>query len=205
MTPDGNTLLVGSGSASLVAFDLTKNPPQVIAALSTGASPDFDGPVGVAPCIATWNGGAGSDPTCADDRADEMAYGTVGGHDIVAVANGDQGFRSLPSGRHGHCESHVCSPFTTPGQGHCLPVTILPSPPLAQPQTLHSGNESGCVHYGPDLLRCDRPSGRNRAGGFSWRSMPGSFHSGALWCFWRAFPLAETGNAYYSVPSRSSS
>jgi hypothetical protein len=45
----------------------------------------------VAPCIASWNGGAGSDPTCADDRGDEMAYGTVGTHDIVAIANGDPG------------------------------------------------------------------------------------------------------------------
>jgi len=91
VTPDGKTLFVGSGSATLVAFDLTTNPPNVIAAFPTGSSPDFDGPAGVAPCIATWNGGAGSDPTCADDRADEMAYGTVNGHDIVAVANGDPG------------------------------------------------------------------------------------------------------------------
>ena len=91
VTPDGNTLFVGSGSASLVAFDVSgaSNPPTVLAALPTGSSPDFDGPAGVAPCIQTWNGGAGSDPTCADDRADEMAYGTVQGHDIVAVANGD--------------------------------------------------------------------------------------------------------------------
>lgn len=91
VTPDGKTLFVGSGSASIVAFDLTTNPPVVLAAFPTGSSPDFDGPAGVAPCIQTWNGGAGSDPTCADDRADEMAYGTVNGHDILTVANGDPG------------------------------------------------------------------------------------------------------------------
>lgn len=93
VTPDGKTLFVGSGSASLIAFDLTTNPPTVLADFPTGSSPDFDGPAGVAPCIQTWNGGAGSDPTCADDRGDELAYGTVGGHDIVVIANGDP---SLP-------------------------------------------------------------------------------------------------------------
>jgi len=93
VTPDGKTLFVGSGSASVVAFDLTTlpNPPTVIAAFPTGTSPAFDSTSGVAPCIATWNGGAGSDPTCADDRGDEMAYGTVGGRDIVTIANGDPG------------------------------------------------------------------------------------------------------------------
>ena len=91
VTPDGNTLFVGSGSASLVAFDLTTSPPTVLADFPTGTSPAFDSTSGVAPCIATWNGGAGSDPTCADDRADEMAYGTVNGRDIVVVANGDPG------------------------------------------------------------------------------------------------------------------
>jgi len=74
-----------------VAFDLTTNPPVVLAAFPTGSSPDFDGPVGVAPCIQSWNGGAGSDPTCGDDRADEMSYGTVGGHNILAISNGDPG------------------------------------------------------------------------------------------------------------------
>ena len=78
VTPDGKTLFVGNGSASVVAFDLTTNPPIVLAAFPTGSSPDFDGPVGVAPCIATWNGGAGSDPTCADDRSDEMSFGVAG-------------------------------------------------------------------------------------------------------------------------------
>ena len=91
VTPDGNTLFVGSGSASVIAFDLTTNPPTVLADFPTGTSPGYDSTSGVAPCIATWNGGAGSDPTCADDRADEMAYGTVGTRDILAIANGDPG------------------------------------------------------------------------------------------------------------------
>lgn len=123
VTPDGKTLFVGSGSASVVVFDLTVNPPTVIGDFPTGSSPDFDGPVGVAPCIASWNGGAGSDPTCADDRADEMAYGTVGGRDILAIANGDP---SLPFVTLIDVTDMVnrtfTPPFTGPGQGHCLPV-----------------------------------------------------------------------------------
>lgn len=123
VTPDGKTLFVGSGSASIVAFDLTANPPVVIADFSTGASPDFDGPAGVAPCVASWNGGAGSDPTCADDRADEMAFGSVNGHDIVAVANGDPGLPLVTLIDVTDIDHRTFAPpFTTPGQGHCLPV-----------------------------------------------------------------------------------
>jgi hypothetical protein len=110
VTPDGKYLFAGSGSATVVVFDLTSGNiasptgpgPTVIADFPTGTSPDFDGPAGVAPCIATWNGGAGSDPTCADDRADEMAYGTIPAgctptagsaacHAVFAVINGDPG------------------------------------------------------------------------------------------------------------------
>ncbi len=123
VTPDGNTLFVGSGSASLVAFDLTTNPPTVIADLATGASPDFDGPNGVGPCIASWNGGAGSAPECADDRGDEMAYGTVGGHDILTIANGDPGLPFVTLVDVTDIVNRTFTPpFTTPGQGHCLPV-----------------------------------------------------------------------------------
>lgn len=122
-TPDGRTLFVGSGSASVVVFDLTTNPPTVIGDFPTGSSPDFDGPVGVAPCIATWNGGAGSDPTCADDRADEMAYGTVGGRNILAIANGDPGlpFVTLIDVTD-MVNRTFAPPFTSPGFGHCLPI-----------------------------------------------------------------------------------
>jgi len=99
VTPDGKTLFAGSGSSTVVAFDLTVNPPVVLATIPTGSSPDFDGPAaqsgnaygGIANCIQSWNGGAGSDPTCGDDRADELSYGVVNGHDIIAVTNGDPG------------------------------------------------------------------------------------------------------------------
>ncbi len=123
VTPDGKTLFVGSGSASVLAFDLTTSPPTVLAAIPTGSSPDFDGPSGVAPCIATWNGGAGSDPTCGDDRADEMSYGTVSGHDILAVSNGDPG---LPFFTLIDVTDIVNRNYATPiipaGQGICAPV-----------------------------------------------------------------------------------
>jgi len=137
VTPDGKTLFVGNGSSSIVAFDLTSGSftgpgPTVIAAFPTGASPDFDGPAGVAPCIATWNGGAGSDPTCGDDRADEMSYGVVNGHAILAVSNGDP---ALPIFTLVDVTDIVsrkfAPPFTVPnpgnpgvtGLGHCMPLS----------------------------------------------------------------------------------
>ena len=141
VTPDGNTLIVGSGSASVAVFNLRVNPPVVVGAFPTGSSPDFDGPVGVAPCIATWNGGAGSDPTCADDRADEMAFGTVGGHDIVAVANGDPGipFVTLIDVTD---MTHLTNTVTPAGGGHCLPTNPLanynPGNPATTPPTGHN-------------------------------------------------------------------
>jgi hypothetical protein len=119
VTPDGKTLFVGNGSSSVVAFDLTTNPPMVLADFPTGSSADFDGPVGVAPCIATWNGGAGSDPTCADDRADEMAYGAVGATDILAVINGDPG---LPYVTLADVTAIVTRAASGAATGYCLPV-----------------------------------------------------------------------------------
>ncbi|HKF19926.1 MAG TPA: hypothetical protein VKE93_00075, partial [Candidatus Angelobacter sp.] len=70
-------------------FDLTTTPPTVIANIPTGQSPDFDGPVGVAPCIASAQGRALSDPTCGDMRADEMSYDEK--DKILLVTNGDPG------------------------------------------------------------------------------------------------------------------
>jgi hypothetical protein len=125
VTPDGNTLFVGNGSASVVAFDLTTNPPNVIAAFPLGSSPDFDGPNGVAPCIASWNGGAGSDPTCGDDRADEMSFGTVSGHDILTVSNGDPGLPlvSLIDVTDITHRTYTPASLVTPaGLGYCAPV-----------------------------------------------------------------------------------
>jgi hypothetical protein len=148
-TPDGKTLFVGSGSASVVAFDLTATPsPEVIAAFPTGSSPDFDGPAGVAPCIQTWNGGAGSDPTCADDRADELAYGTVGGHDILAIANGDPGLPFVTLIDVTDIVSRKFTPpFTTPGQGHCLPVNYpaYPIPGTAANNYTPATNPPACI------------------------------------------------------------
>ena len=119
VTPDGKTLFVGSGSATVIAFDLTTNPATVLADFPTGSSPDFDGPVGVAPCIESWNGGAGSDPTCADDRSDEMAYGVINGKSIVAVINGDPG---LPFVTFIDVTAIVSRSAPGNATGYCLPV-----------------------------------------------------------------------------------
>ncbi|HKM89692.1 MAG TPA: hypothetical protein VJX29_03680 [Candidatus Acidoferrales bacterium] len=119
VTPDGKTLFVGSGSATVLAFDLTTSPPTVLADFPTGSSPDFDGPSGVAPCIASWNGGAGSDPTCGDDRSDEMSYGTVNGVDVLEVNNGDPGLPFIT-----FIDVTAIVTRAAPGNatGYCLPV-----------------------------------------------------------------------------------
>ena len=131
-TPDGKTLFVGSGSSSLVVFDLTQNPAVVLAAIPTGSSPDFDGPAnqsglsygGIANCIQSWNGGAGSDPTCGDDRGDELSYGTVSGHDIVLITNGDPGlpFLTLLDVTDLVNRSYTGTLVTPAGLGICAPV-----------------------------------------------------------------------------------
>jgi hypothetical protein len=125
VTPDGNFLIAGNGSASVVVFDLrpmlptlgtaTPAPPTVIATIPTGVSADYDGPTGIAGCVASWNGEAGSAADCGDDRADEMAYDPV--HQVLGVINGDPGlpfitFIDL---------SHVLNGTGTLAQRHCLP------------------------------------------------------------------------------------
>ena len=90
ITADGNTLFIANGSSSVVVFDMTTKPiPTVIATIPTGQGPDFDGPVGVAPCIASASGRAFSDATCGDLRADEMSWDEK--DKILLVANGDPG------------------------------------------------------------------------------------------------------------------
>jgi hypothetical protein len=97
VTPDGKTLITADGSASVIVFDLTTmdltqsppTPPNVIAAIPTGTAADYDGPLGIAPCIASWNGEAGSAATCGDDRADELAYDPT--NHVLAIINGDPG------------------------------------------------------------------------------------------------------------------
>jgi len=113
VTPDGNTLYVGNGSSSVVALDLTSmnfatnTPPNVLAAIPTGLSPDYDGELGnsapwpgapagtlgnttgIAGCAASANGRAFSDPTCGDLRGDEISYDPK--NQILAIINGDPG------------------------------------------------------------------------------------------------------------------
>jgi hypothetical protein len=142
LTADGKTLFVANGSSSVVVFDLTtmdltKNPPTpptVIADFPTGQGPDYDGctatpcgpggngtgtlnPNGIAPCIASANGRAFSDPTCGDLRADEMSYDEK--DHILLVANGDPGFPFVTLVD----VSHIIGRTGTPEQQHCLPAT----------------------------------------------------------------------------------
>jgi hypothetical protein len=142
LSPDNNVLFVGNGSASVAAFDLrtttfstsaTSLPPgpTVIAEFSTGVSPDYDGPNGVAPCIASANGRAFSDGSCGDLRADEMSIGVVNGTTLLLVANGDPGFPFITI-------ADVTSIITPTGTvasfptDHCLPVAAQTpyGPPL---------------------------------------------------------------------------
>ncbi len=113
VTPDGGTLFSGNGSSSIIVFDLTAMnlstgaPPNVLAVIPTGLSPDFDGEfgnsapwpgqpagtigntTGIAGCAASANGRAFSDPTCGDLRGDEISYDST--DQILAVINGDPG------------------------------------------------------------------------------------------------------------------
>jgi hypothetical protein len=141
VTPDGNVLFSGNGSASVVVWDLSTmnlnnnppTPPNILAIIPTGVSADYDGPLGIAPCVASWNGEAGSSADCGDDRADEMAYDPV--HQVLAVIDGDPGlpFVTLID------VSHIVSKSGTPAQQHCLPIDAttpygpFPAPPLPSP------------------------------------------------------------------------
>jgi hypothetical protein len=108
VSADGNFMFVGSGSSSMAIFDLrptlasNSTPPPVIANISTGTSPDYDGLAppsgGISGCQSSANGRAFSDPTCGDLRGDELA--TTGGfvsapdgskHFLVGIINGDPG------------------------------------------------------------------------------------------------------------------
>ncbi|HTV66615.1 MAG TPA: hypothetical protein VMD98_13490 [Bryocella sp.] len=141
VTPDGSVLFTGNGSSSIVVWDLTTmnlhtnppTPPNVLAVIPTGVSADYDGPLGIAPCIASWNGEAGSSANCGDDRGDEVAYDPV--HQVLAVIDGDPGlpFVTLID------VSHIVSKSGTPAQQHCLPIDATspygpyPAPPLPNP------------------------------------------------------------------------
>ena len=128
LSPDNNTLFVGNGSASVVAFDLTTTTftpgaslpvgPTVIAEFPTGISPDYDGPNGIGPCVASANGRAFSDLSCGDLRADEMSIGVANGTTILLVANGDPGFPFITLVD----VSNIVHPTGTFTADHCLPV-----------------------------------------------------------------------------------
>lgn len=111
VTPDGNTLFTAVGNASVAVFDLTATPPKVIATVPTGAAADYDGPLGIGPCISSWNGEAGSAATCGDDRADEMAYDPV--HQVLAVINGDPGLPFI---------TFINMSGVVARTSHCLPI-----------------------------------------------------------------------------------
>jgi hypothetical protein len=124
VTPDGKVLFTAVGNASVVVFDLstmdlTKSPPTpptVLATIPTGVSGDYDGPLGIAPCVASWNGEAGSAADCGDDRADEMAYDPT--HQVLAIINGDPGLPFVTF----IDMSHIVNKTGTPAQQHCLPI-----------------------------------------------------------------------------------
>ena len=120
VTPDGNTLFTGNGSSSVVVFDLTTNPPTVIADIPTGVSADYDGPEGIAPCIASWNGEAGSSAFCGDDRGDEISYDPK--DQILAVINGDPGLPFI---------TFIDVSGVVARTSHCLPVN--PNLPYGPP------------------------------------------------------------------------
>jgi hypothetical protein len=111
VTPDGKTLFTAVGNASVAVFDLTTNPPTAIAMIPTGVSADYDGPLGIAPCVSSWNGEAGSAADCGDDRADEMAYDPA--HQVLAIINGDPGFPFV---------TFIDMSGIVARTSHCLPV-----------------------------------------------------------------------------------
>jgi hypothetical protein len=128
LSPDNKTLFVGNGSASVVAFDLTSTTystsatslppgPTVIAEFPTGVSADYDGPNGIAPCVASANGRAFSDATCGDLRSDEMSIGVVNGKTLLLVTNGDPGFPFVTI----IDVTNIVSPTGTYTADHCLP------------------------------------------------------------------------------------
>lgn len=130
-TPDGKFLFVGNGSASFVVFDLTTmslstnppTPPVVVADVPTGVSADYDGPLGIAPCVSSWNGEAGSAADCGDDRGDEMALGSVtdssgATHQVLALINGDPGLPFVTF----FDVTNIISKTGTVQQQHCLPI-----------------------------------------------------------------------------------
>lgn len=166
VTFDGNFEVVSNGSSQLFVFDLrpmlTSNftaPPLLTASIPTGSSPDYDGPLGIGPCVESSQGRAFTDPTCGDLRADEL--GTTGGvvgpfgdgqnHFLVGIINGDPGqpFFSIID------LTQVVAPSATPTalqtlQQHCLPYNPAApfspgSPANLQQIPAQPANFSSCI------------------------------------------------------------
>src|ERR1039458_1432784 len=155
---DGNFLFVGNGSSSVAVFDMTATianpgtPPRVTAVLVSGTSPDYDGPNGIGPCMASANGRAFSDPTCGDLRGDELA--TTGAtpakdpagnsHDLLMVINGDPGLPFVTIFDITNVIGHGTGTLTQQ-QLHCLPVN--PNAPFSPggSHTTFAQNLSSCV------------------------------------------------------------
>ncbi len=161
VTPDGNTMFVGNGSSSIVVFDLTTMnlatgaPPNVIAVIPTGLSPDYDGQLGnsapwpgapagtlgnttgIAGCVASANGRAFSDPVCGDLRGDEISYDSK--DQILAVIDGDP---ALPFITFIDVSGLVARPITS----NCVPV--VPTLPFGPPQ----GNALGLINPSTCIL-----------------------------------------------------
>lgn len=150
LSPDNKTLFVGNGSSSVVAFDLTTTTysttatglppgPTVIAEFPTGISPDYDGPNGIAPCVASANGRAFSDLTCGDLRSDEMSLGVLNGRTLLLVTNGDPGFPFATI----IDVTNITTPTGVFATDHCLPVsaaTAYGPPVVTGPGGLGLGN-----------------------------------------------------------------
>jgi len=125
-TADGKVLFVGNGSSSVVVFDITTmnlattppTPPAILATIPTGVSADYDGPLGIAPCISSWNGEAGSAADCGDDRGDEQAYDPT--HNVLAIINGDPGLPFITFIDMSHVVAK--NPADSQQLQHCLPV-----------------------------------------------------------------------------------
>ncbi|HEY6301866.1 MAG TPA: hypothetical protein VIX14_02260 [Terriglobales bacterium] len=139
VSADGTTLFVGNGTSSVVVFDLTTmnlatnppTPPTVLATIPTGVAADWEGPLSIAPCVASWNGLAGSSADCGDDRADEMSYDNV--HQVLAVINGDPGLPLITFIN----MANIVGKTGTAQQQHCLPIDATtpygPFPPGYNP------------------------------------------------------------------------
>ena len=118
------SFLLETAARTVVVFDLTTmnlatnppTPPTVVASIPTGVSADYDGPLGIAGCIASWNGEAGSAADCGDDRSDEMWFDDA--HKVLAVMNGDPGLPFVTF----LDMSHIVGKTGTLAQQHCLPL-----------------------------------------------------------------------------------